>query len=51
MGCSEKVIDLIKISTKNNSADMMTNTISVEKFRASMNVFKGKMDNGLLRES
>jgi len=29
-------IDLVKISTKKNLADMMTKTISVEKFRASL---------------
>jgi len=33
----EKVIDLVKISTKKNPTDMMTKTILVEKFRASMN--------------
>jgi len=36
----DKVIDLVKISTKKNPADMMTKTISVEKFRASLNFFK-----------
>ena len=35
----DKVIDLVKISTKKNPADMMTKTISVEKFRASLNFF------------
>ena len=33
----EKVIDLVKISTKKNPIDMMTKTILMEKFRASMN--------------
>jgi len=33
----KKVINLIKISTKKNPADMMTMTIPVEKFRASLN--------------
>jgi len=33
----EKVIDFIKISTKKNLADIMTKTIPVEKFRASLN--------------
>jgi len=33
----DKVIDLIKISTKNNPAYMMMKTIPVEKFRASLN--------------
>ena len=35
----EKVIDLVsvKISTKKNLVDMMTKTISVEKFKASLN--------------
>jgi len=36
----DKVIDLIKISTKKNSTDMMTKTIPVEKFRASLNFIK-----------
>ena len=42
----DKVIDLIKISTKKNPADMMTKTILVEKFRASLNssrFSKGKL--------
>jgi len=33
----EKVIDLVKISTKKNLADMMIKTIPMEKFRASLN--------------
>jgi len=33
----KKVIDLVKISTKENLADMMTKTILVEKFRSSLN--------------
>ena len=36
----DKVIDLIKISTKKNPADMMTKTIPVKKFRASLNFIK-----------
>jgi len=36
----DKVIDLIKISTKKNPADMMMKTIPVEKFRASLNFIK-----------
>jgi len=36
----DKVIDLVKISTKKNPANMMTKTISVEKFRASLNFNK-----------
>jgi len=36
----DKVIDLIKISTKKNSVDMMRKTIPVEKFRASLNFIK-----------
>jgi len=35
----DKVIDLVKISTKKNPADMMTKTIPV-KFRASLNFIK-----------
>ena len=35
------VIDLIKISTKKNPADMIMKTIPVEKFRASLNFFQG----------
>jgi len=45
------VIDLVKISTKKNPADMMTKTIPVEKFRAPLNssrFSKGKVENGLL---
>ena len=34
----DKVIDLIKINTKKNPADMMTKIIPVEKFRASLNL-------------
>jgi len=33
---AEKVIDLVKISTKKNPADMMTKTIPMENFRASL---------------
>jgi len=33
----DKLIDLVKISTKKNPADMMTKTILVEKYRASLN--------------
>jgi len=33
----DKVIDLMKINTKKNTADMMTQTIPVEKFRAPLN--------------
>jgi len=36
----DKVIDLLKISTKKNPADMMMKTILVEKFRASLNFIK-----------
>ena len=36
----DKMIDLIKISTKKNQADMMTKTILVEKFRVSLNFIK-----------
>jgi len=36
----EKVIDLIKISTMKYPTDMMTKTIPVEKFRASLNFIK-----------
>ena len=36
----DKVINLVKISTKKNPADMMTKTIPVEKFRASLNFIK-----------
>ena len=33
----DKVIDLVKISIKKNSADMVTKTILMEKFRVSLN--------------
>ena len=46
----DKVIDLIKINTKKNLADIMTKTILVEKFRSSR-FSKGKVANGLLRGS
>jgi len=36
----DKVIDLVKIGTKKNLADMMMKTIPVEKFRASLNFIK-----------
>jgi len=36
----DKVIDFIKISTKKNPTDMMTKTIPVEKFRASLNFIR-----------
>ena len=36
----DKVIDFVKISMKKNPTDMITKTISVEKFRASMNFIK-----------
>jgi len=36
----DKVIYLVKISMKKNPTDMMTKTISVEKFRASLNFIK-----------
>jgi len=36
----DKVIDLVKISTKKNLVDMMTKTIPVKKFRASLNFIK-----------
>ena len=32
----DNVIDLVKISTKKNPADMMTKTVPVEKFRLSL---------------
>ena len=35
-----KVIDLVKISMKKNPADMITKTIPMEKFRASLNFIK-----------
>ena len=50
----EKVINLVKIVTKQNPADMMTKIISVDKFRASLNFIqfsKGKVKSGLLRGS
>ena len=47
---NDKVIDLIKINTKKNLADIMTKTILVEKFRSSR-FSKGKVANGLLRGS
>ena len=36
----EMVIDLVKTSKKKNPADMMTKTIPVKKFRASLNFIK-----------
>jgi len=42
------MIDLVKISTKKNPTDIMTKTILVEKFRASLNFIKfskGKVEN------
>ena len=36
----DKMIDLVKISTKKNPADMMTKIIPVERFRASLNFIK-----------
>ena len=36
----DKMIDLAKISTKKNLADMMTKIISMENFRASLNFIK-----------
>jgi len=36
----DKVIDLVKISTKKNPGDIMTKTIPMEKFRASLNFIK-----------
>ena len=36
----DKVIDVIKISTIKNPADLMTKTTSLEKFRASLNFIK-----------
>jgi len=50
----DKVIDLVKISMKKNPADMVTKTIPVKKFRASLNFnkfLKGKLTNGRLRGS
>ena len=37
---NDKLIDLVKISTKKNPAGMMKKTILVEKFRASLNFIK-----------
>ena len=34
---NNKVIDLVKISTKKNPTEMITKTISMEKFRVSLN--------------
>ena len=45
------MIDLVKISTKKNPADMMMKTISMEKFIASQTssrFSKGKVENGLM---
>ena len=36
----DKVIDLVKISTKRNPTDMTTKTVPVKKFRASLNFIK-----------
>ena len=36
----DKMIDLVNINTKKNSTDMMTKTIPVEKFKASLNFIK-----------
>jgi len=36
----DKVIDLVNISTRKNLADMVTKTILMEKFRASMKFIK-----------
>jgi len=36
----DKLIDLMKIRTKKNPADLMTKIISVEKFKASLNFIK-----------
>jgi len=36
----DKMMDLVKISTKKNPTDMMMKTIPVEKFRASLNFIK-----------
>jgi len=36
----DKVIDLIKISTKKNPADMIIKTIPLGRFRASLNLIK-----------
>jgi len=37
---NDKVIDLVKISTKKNQVDMMTKTIPLDKFIASLNFIK-----------
>ena len=37
---NDKLIDLVKISTKKKPANMMTKIIPVEKFRASLNFIK-----------
>jgi len=37
---NDEMIDLIKISTKKNPADIITKTIPVEKLRASLNFIK-----------
>ena len=37
---NNKVVDLVKISTKKNLADMMTKTIPMEKCRTSLNFIK-----------
>jgi len=37
---NDKVVDLIKISMKKNPEDMITKTVPVEKFRASLNFIK-----------
>ena len=36
----DKMIDLVKISTKKNPANMKTKTVLVEKFRAFLNFIK-----------
>ena len=36
----DKAINLVKINTKKNPADMMMKTIPVEKFKASLNFIK-----------
>ena len=36
----DKMIDLVKISTKKNPTDMMTKIIPVEKFRASLSFIR-----------
>ena len=37
---NDKMVNLVKIITKKDPADMITKTISVEKFRASLNFIK-----------